>query len=221
MQTQTTNHTETAQSEPAVDIGHELQKGFAARLIRKKAKQLIGRAGYLKADQRDLEQELRLRVWLAFAQFDPARAHWNAYVTTVVERHVATLLEHGRRSKRMQDPNTVSLSELVEDSDQELVELAEMIGPQHQEALTGRYVDSAENQSDLKLDVAQIMAGLPDDLRVLCELLKEHSITEAAEKLGIPRTSASYQLLRLRTIFSEAGFGEFFEERSSDFDETR
>jgi RNA polymerase sigma factor (sigma-70 family) len=204
-----------------VDIDHELTKGFAAKLIRRKAKQLAARAGFTKADRQDLEQEMKLRVWQRLPQFDPSKAHWNAFVTTIVERHAATILQRARRTKRFEDNPHVSLSELVEDCDNVLVELAETIGPQHKELLTGRYVDTAENLSDLKLEVEEVVAALPDDLRRLCELLKFHNVKDAAREMGIPRTTASSMVARLRAIFIEAGFEDFLPDSSSRREETR
>lgn len=204
-----------------VDIDHELTKGFAAKLIRRKAKQLAARAGFTKADRQDLEQEMKLRVWQRLPQFDPSKAHWNAFVTTVVERHAATILQRARRTKRFEDNPHVSLSELVEDCDNVLAELAETIGPQHKELLTGRYVDTAENLSDLKLEVEEVVAALPDDLRQLCELLKFHNVKDAAREMGIPRTTASSMVARLRAIFIEAGFEDFLPDSSSRREETR
>jgi len=204
-----------------VDIDHELTKGFTARLISVKAKQLLGRAGFTKADRKDLEQEMKLHVWMRFPKFDPAKAHWNAFVTTVVERHVATILQRARRIKRLEGAMPVSLSELVEDCDNELIELGETVGPEHKEFLTGRYVETAENLSDIRLEVAEVIAGLPDDLRRLCELLKFHNVKEAAREMGIPRTTASSMVARLRAIFVEAGFEDFLPDSSSRGGETR
>ena len=213
--------TAAATADHHVDIDHELTKGFAAKLIRRKAKQVAGRAGFSTADREDLEQEMKLRVWQRLPQFDPSKAHWNAFVTTIVERHVATILQGARRTRRFEDNAHVSLSELVEDDGRELVELGEMIAPQHKEHLTGRYVETAQNLSDLKLDLEDVIAGLPDDLRRLCELLKFHNVKDAAREMGIPRTTASSMVSRLREIFIAAGFGEFPCELSSRGDETR
>lgn len=198
-----------AQSHPEIDIDYELTKGFAAQLIRKKAKQIARRAGFCSSDQDDIEQELKLQLWNGFQKFDANKAHWNAFVTTVIERHVGTILRQARRIKRRQPDNQVSLSELVEDQDNELVELGETVGPQHQEGLTGRWVDSAENQFDLKLDVAEVVANLPVDLRPLCELLKTYTVQDVARLLILPRTTVIRRVERLREIFCRAGFEEF------------
>jgi len=205
----------------SIDIEQELTKGFAAKLIRRKAKQLLGRAGFTRSDRPDLEQEMKLRVWQRFAQFDSRKAHWNAFVTTVVERHVATILQTARRIKRLEGETLTSLSELVEDCDNELAELDDTISPEHKEPLTGRYVATSGELCDLKLDVAEVMANLPDDLRELCELLKFHNVKDAAREMGIPRTTASSMVSRLRQIFVDAGFEESFPESSSRGGETR
>ncbi len=190
-----------------IDIEQELTSGFAAKLIRRKAKQLVGRAGFTRSDRADLEQEMKLRVWQRFGRFDPRIAHWNAFVTTIVERHVATILQAARRKKRLEGETLTSLSELVEDCDSELVELGETISPEQKEPLMGCYVATGEEQCALKLDVADVMANLPDDLRELCELLKFHNVKDAAREMGIPRTTASSMVSRLRQIFVDAGVG--------------
>lgn len=209
----------TTPTDHEIDIDHELTRGFAARLIRTKAKQLVGKAGFTRSDVPDLEQEMKVRIWTRFSQFDAEKAHWNAFVTTVVERHVATILEAARRSKR--DGATVSLSELVEDDDHELVELADIIGPEDRESLTGRFVDTDENLADLRMEVADFLESLPGDLRRLCELLKTHSVAGAARRLKIPRTTASSMVTHLRQRCIEAGFEDFLPKPSSVRDETR
>lgn len=212
--------TKTA-SENDIDVEHELTGGFAARLIRRKAKQLVGRAGFTQADRPDLEQEMTLRVWQALPKFDPAKAHWNAFVTTIVERHVATILQRARRVKRLEGAIPVSLSEQVEDCEDVPFELGATLEARHQELLTGRYVETAENLSDLKLDLEEVVAGLSQDLRRLCELLKSHNVTEAARRMGIPRTTASSMVSRLRAVFAEAGLKDFPSDPSSRGGETR
>ncbi|MFQ5734292.1 MAG: sigma factor [Planctomycetaceae bacterium] len=204
-----------------IDIDHELTKGFASRAIALKAKQLIGRAGFTKADREDLQQEMKLRIWQRLAQFDPTKAHWNAFVVTVVERHAATILQRARRQKRLGGDTPVSLSELVEDCDNEIVELADTIGPQHRENTTGRWVDGFENQVDLKITVDELLATLPKDLRRLCTLLKSYNVQDSAARMGVHRTTAFRMLCEIRSIFLAAGFEDFLPNCATRDDETR
>src|SRR5689334_8458675 len=85
-----------------VDWDHELSAGFAGNYIRRKARQLIGKTGFTLSDRPDIEQELAIKVVQCISRFDPTRGHWNAFVATVVERHVATILKSRRARKRGQ-----------------------------------------------------------------------------------------------------------------------
>ena len=191
-----------------VDIEHELTKGFTAKLINRKAWQLIGRFGITPTDYRDLQQEMKLRVWSRFTKFNPRRAHWRAFVTTVVERHVATILQAASRKKRWQGEPPASLSELVEDFDEELVELGEMIGVEHREELIGRYWATDEELSDLRLDAEQLLHTLPADLRQLCEVLKIDTVSEAARRLDLPRSTVTSMVARIRQTFAVIKSGD-------------
>ena len=65
---------------------------FTRGIVRRKVKQLIGRAGFTKQDHEDLEQELFVRVLQSLPRFNPGQAHRYRFVTTVVERYVANML---------------------------------------------------------------------------------------------------------------------------------
>jgi len=204
-----------------IDIDRELKKGFAVRFIRHKVKQLIHRAGFTETDRYDLEQEMKLRVWLRFPKFDPAKATWQAFVTTIVERHVATILQKARRLKRREGEPPVSLSELEEDFDNELVELSETIGPQHRENVTGRWVDGFENQVDLNISVEELLARMPARLRRLCELLKTYNVEECARRLRVHRCTVFKMLGQVRQTFIYAGFENFLPYGAARDGETR
>ena len=75
-----------------VDLTQELTTGFAARLIRRKAKQIVGKAYLTPSDRPEVEHILTMRLLERLSKFDPEKAHWNAFVTVVIEKHVATVL---------------------------------------------------------------------------------------------------------------------------------
>ena len=59
---------------------------FEFGIVRRKVSQLIGRAGFMKQDAERLQQQLLLRILQSLPSYDPAKAHRNKFVTTVVER---------------------------------------------------------------------------------------------------------------------------------------
>ena len=47
---------------------------YAVRIIKHKARQLVGRAGFTESDREDLEQEMMLDLLRRLPKFDPKRA---------------------------------------------------------------------------------------------------------------------------------------------------
>ncbi len=143
-----------------IDLEHELTRGFAARCIRRKAREVVRCAGFSPSDRQDIEQELTLVLLRRLGQFNHRVAHYNAFVTTVVERYVATILEHRAAHMRTHQRDGGSLNVLVDDGDGCQIELSATI-PSTQHALrTGCHPRSALEQSDLQRDVRDVMATL-------------------------------------------------------------
>jgi DNA-directed RNA polymerase specialized sigma24 family protein len=59
---------------------------------------------------------------------------------------------------------------------------------------------SAQSQivAEQNMDIDKILSEMPDDLRQTYSLLTEYSVSEAAELLGIPRTTMSSRLKKLK-----------------------
>ena len=66
---------------------------YAAGLIRFKARQLVGQAGFTASDREDIEQELILDLLRRLPKYNPKRAQLNTFIARVVEHRVATLIE--------------------------------------------------------------------------------------------------------------------------------
>lgn len=192
-----------------IDLEQELTSGFAAKLIRQKARQLVGLAGLTASDQDDLRQELAMAVLESVSQFDPEIAHWNVYATAVIERKVATILKERRADKRDYCRIQVSLSIQVTDSDGQLVQLAQQIGHEHQGRVTGHTEPDTAEKIERQIDVADLLASLPEDLREICERLKTSSVAHVARELGIPRRTLRRRMEQIRSLFKEHGF-DFF-----------
>jgi RNA polymerase sigma-70 factor, ECF subfamily len=189
-----------------IDLQQELTDGFAAKLVRRKSWELVGKAGFTRSDREDIEQELKIAVWERFEQFDPDVKHWNMFVTTIVERQVATILEQRSAEKREYCHGVTSLSTRVQDAEGGRTELARMIGEEHLARLTGLVVHDDEADVSLKHDMEAILSKVPAELREVCERLKYESIADVVRELNIPRSKV-YRLLEwLRELFEAEGF---------------
>lgn len=167
---------------------------FSSRLIRRIAWRLTRYAGLSKRDREDLEQELTVRLQESLANFDPAQAHRNVFITTVVERNARKIIRD-RLTQKRSNCRVGSLDAMLEDGEDGLPELA-------RESHDLEHADAA-------IDVAELIARLPADLRDIAERLKTQSISQAAREMGIPRTTLRRRLEKLRRHFSAAGYGDF------------
>lgn len=189
-------------SEPVIDQ-------FTARLIRRKARQLVGRAGFTRSDREDIEQELRLKLLKHFSSYDPQQGHRHAFVTAVVERHAANLLRD-RQAEKRDHRRVCSLNVVIADEEDEgPVELGDTIGRRELDARLGRSLRDQQELAELVLDMADVIAGLTPELRDLAERLKADSASQVARDLGVPRTTLNGTIQKLRQRFEGAGLRDY------------
>ena len=182
---------------------------FAARLIRRKARELIRHVGFNPSDREDIEQDLLLALLRRLRKFNPSIAHYNAFVTTIVERYTATIIEHREAEMRTPRQNGGSVHEIVDDGDGHCVDLLATLVDGQQRRHTGQRMRSDEEVSDLIHDVADVIADLPPRLGETCERLKHGTTTEVARSMRIGR-AAIYELIgRIRMRFEKADLRDY------------
>lgn len=167
------------------------------RRIRRKAKQLLGKAGFRQADREDIEQELALRVWGGLRNFDPEVGCSGAFVATVLERAANSLLRlrnsHKRGNGHGHRPLTIEYEDPEEGAagDETALVLCST-EPSH------------ESIFDLTHDVTVVLDQLPPRLRELAEELKQRSVTEIARRTDVSRSTIYAQIKQLRAAFAGA-----------------
>lgn len=162
-----------------------------AALIRRKAAQLAWCAGPGAADRDDIEQDLTIEVLTRLPDFDPERAGRDAFVRMVLAHAAADWL---RRWNRRPVPVPVAPTDTVPDP---------------------RAVDPADAAA-----VAEILAGLPEDLRAVTNLMPTETVAAIARALGISRSTAHRRVRELRARFEQAGFGNPLGIRGTLFERT-
>ena len=181
---------------------------FEYGIVKRKVKQIIGRAGYTRQDKEDLEQELLTRLLQGLKSFDPDVAHRKSFVTAIVERSVASIIRDAEAQKR--DHRRIgSLQMLVELTGEGPTELAETIGEREYNERRCRDPRSDEDLAQLVTDLADVVDSLPDELRDLAERMKTQSISAIAREIGVPRTTLNDTVRRLRQRFEAAGLRDY------------
>ena len=182
---------------------------YAARLIRIKAHQLLGKAGFTENDRHDLEQELIIDLLQRMRHFNPAKAKKTTFIARIVERHIATLLEARHAQCRDWRLCRVSLNTPHENDKGDTWELIDRVDSQ---GILGNCEPDIRESSanNLHMDIERVLDTLPEDLRDLCERLRESNMAEIARETGVARTTLYDKLARIREAFRKAGLDDCF-----------
>ena len=177
---------------------------FTLGYVRKRARQLVGKHGFRESDRDEIEQRLFLKLAKRLHTADPNCPKWKAYVATTVSHGIASMIRDNQAEKR-DHRKSCSIHTIVAKDDDGPVELSDTIGPREANARLGIAPRSDAAQAELGMDVSDVMAQLPDDLRDLCQRLQHDSVSQIARDMGVPRTTVSTAVGKLRAFFEEAG----------------
>ena len=182
---------------------------YAVRLIKYKARRLIGQAGFTASDREDIEQELVFDLLRRFPKYNPKRAQLNTFIARVVEHRVATLIEARKAGIRDYRRCPFSLNDRFEDADGRSVERVDTFDQEDYLLRTGAQSRPSDELSALAIDVAAVLETLPPELRELCRRLKAESVTEISRDTGVPRGTIYESIKKLREIFEDAGLKDY------------
>ena len=182
---------------------------YAARLIRYKARRLIGQAGFTASDREDIEQELILDLLRRLPKYNPKRAQRNTFIARVVEHKIATLIEAQKAGIRDYRRCRCSLSDRFEDEDGRSVERAETFYQEDYLLRTGAQSRPSDDLSTLAIDVTAVLEGLPPELHNLCWRLMAETVSEISRDTGVPRGTIYESIKKLREILEDAGLRDY------------
>ncbi len=182
---------------------------YAAGLIRFKARQLVGKAGFTASDREDIEQELTLDLLRRLPKYNPKRAQLNTFIARVVEHRLASLIEAQKAGIRDYRRCRCSLNECFEDADGRSVERVDTFDQEDYLLRTGGQSRPSEELNRLAIDVAAVLETLPPELRELCRRLKAETVTEISRDTGVPRGTIYESIKKLREIFKDAGLRNY------------
>jgi len=157
-------------------------------VIRGKVYRLVGR-NFSVEDGEELEQDALLHLWRRLQRYKPTRGKRRAFVSRVVANFIAARLT-ARQAKKRKPRAVRSLSDPA--GPLGAGTLADTVERRHQDAARGRHrpLDAASAMK-LALEVADVLAGLPEPHRKLAGLVMQgETLVEAARILRIHRATA-------------------------------
>jgi len=182
---------------------------YAVRIIRYKARQLVGRAGFTESDRQDLEQEMVFDLLRRLPKFKPERAQRNTFIARVVEHKVATIIEAQKAGMRDYRLCSCSLNDRFENEEGGSVERIDTINQDDYLQRTGKLSRPISDLRGLSIDVRSAVEKLPPELRELCKRLQVESVTDISRDTGIPRGTIYESIKKLRTLFEDAGLKDY------------
>lgn len=130
-----------------------------------------------------------------------------AYMARVVRNKLIDLAREREAAKRRGDLDSLSLDETVSESD-DAPTFTDLVDAIRSGEPGG---DGLLDPGDARIDIAKALRKLTPRQRHLCELLSEQglSVTEAAERLRIPRGTLYEEIKRIRKVFADHGLGDY------------
>ena len=179
---------------------------YAIQLIKHKARQLVGRAGYTNDEREDIEQDLTLDLLRRLSKFDPSRASRNTFIARVVEHGVARLIERRKAPMRDYRRCTSSLNDRIEDDEGKSVERGDLIDQDTYLESTGQPAVPLADRVALRVDLDRVLPTLTPELRDLWERRAEgQTFTEISRETGIPRGTLYERMKQLRKLVEDTG----------------
>ncbi len=182
---------------------------YAVRIIKYKARQLVGRVGFTESDRQDLEQEMVFDLLRRLPKFKPERAQRNTFIARVVEHKVATIIEAQKAGMRDYRLCPCSLNDRFENEEGGSVERIDTINQDDYLQRTGNLSRPISDLRGLSIDIRNAVEKLPPELRDLCKRLQVESVTEISRDTGIPRGTIYESIKKLRTLFEDAGLKDY------------
>jgi len=126
----------------------------------------------------------------------------------IVERHISTILEARFAQCRDWRLCQTSLNEPLDNGEGDTTERIEFLDS---DGSLGSHPRLTRERvaNEIRMDLDRAIASLPDELRDLCERLRDDTMAEIAREMGVPRTTLYDRLSKLRDAFREAGLEDY------------
>ncbi len=182
---------------------------YAVWIIKHKARQLIGSAGFTESDREDLEQEMMLDLLRRLHKYDSSKAKLNTFIARIVEHRISTIIEERTARKRDWRLCTASMNDRFYSGKDGRIERLEVYDMDEYLRQTGRFSRTPSECLELSIDIQLTIESLPPKLRDLCERLKTESVTEISRETGIPRGTLYDRIKELRNLFENKSLQDY------------
>lgn len=161
-------------------------------------------------DREDLAQDLHHHLWKLLDRYDPTRAGRRTYITMVVESRFRTLRRAACAERRGHGVEHSTWNNPLGGPDGNGPDLQDLVSLDDALYLTQRFGLKQEERRDLALDCKWVIEQLEPFEAEACRLLPEMSKSEAARRLGVPRTTLQDITRRIAAKLEAAGMRDYY-----------
>lgn len=180
---------------------------YAAFFIAIKAKTMIRTGLFSPDDREDIEQELMMAYLKDEGNFNGNRAEKETFIRMVINHRSIQMIREITTDKRKVRLKEISLDQPAFDDDETLF----IDQLDDTDTLWGdKPFESFADLSIQRIDILKIRESLPEDLQQIFDLMMEHTISEAAAILQIPRTTFSSRVKKLKEYLMQSQFKNYF-----------
>jgi len=205
-----------------IPVGHDIDVSAAlqqlAPLCETKVQQFSRRYRLHFHDREDLSQEFHKRLVERLPSFDPTKASLEAFAEVVLT-NTGRDLKRKWRAKKRSGCLVVSLNDVVDQGDGEPIELASVIGRDEHEAQVGRHSRPEQEQTELRLDVREVVNQLDPDQRDLVIRFFTKRKSQVAHDTGISPSTIGDRLRKHRPLFKKGNLHEYLDNRPPSDDD--
>ena len=166
------------------------------------------------ADIDDLEQDIWADLLRKRHLYDPRRGEVATFVKQVINSATKSMLRARHAEKRDTRREAVSLDAPIRDVDGREVDRAQSLSGAAGRRHTGQ-APPLEDETDLRLDVADAVDSAPADLRRVAALLKQECRHAASRRAGTTRRQFASDVSRLRELFEDRGLRAYINPRTN------
>ncbi|GDY13121.1 hypothetical protein LBMAG53_19990 [Planctomycetota bacterium] len=157
------------------------------------AKRLVGHFGYTEQDREDVRHDLVVDLLERLQGYNPEKAKRSTFVKDCVEHQISNMIR--ARGRQCRDPRRISP---IGDCSQD----CRAVSP---DSLIDHRSQDAQDLADLRMDVASVIARLPQRQQDICALLADHSAYAISQRLGRPKREVYQDVQAIRAAFAAAG----------------
>lgn len=191
---------------------------YALRLVRFKARQLVGRYGLGWSDVPDLEQDMLVELVRRFDRYDPSRSKPTTFIIQVVDNAIADIVDSRKAGVRDYRLTELSLDRPMPRGDgKSSTTSKDHIDEDDYMRRTCGCSAPGQLLLEATTDISALLQKLPEELWQVCmAIINDTSFSKLATELGVHRSTIYERKRALRKAFEKEGFADYFEKQSDN-----